>query len=111
MSKAKYTGIGSIVASFLAASCCVGPAIFVIFGTSAGFFSKLSFLEKYRPYLLGAAFLMLGYSFVNLYIRKPSCDCAEDIRNRKIARGIFWVGLVAVVFSLTFRKIILWIYG
>ena len=60
MSKGKYTGIGSIIASFLAASCCVGPAVFVVFGTSAGFFSKLSFLDKYRPYLLGAAFVMLG---------------------------------------------------
>ncbi len=111
MKKAKYTGIGSIVASFLAASCCIGPVVFVLFGTSVGFLGKLTFLDKYRPYLLGFAFLMLGYSFVNLYIRKPSCDCAEDIRNRKIARGIFWVGFVAVIFSLSFKKIILWIYG
>ncbi len=111
MRDVKLSGIGSVIASFLAASCCVGPAVFVLFGTSAGFLSKLSFLEKYRPYLLGVAFLGLGYSFVNLYIRRPSCNCAEDIRNRKIARVIFWIGLVAVVFSLTFRKLILWIYA
>ncbi len=111
MSKEKYTGIGSIIASFLAASCCIGPAVFVLFGTSAGFLGKLSFLERFRPYLLGAAFVMLGYSFYNLYVKKPDCDCAEDIRNRKIARGIFWIGLVAVVISLTFRRLILLLYG
>ena len=111
MKGVKLTGIGSIIASFLAASCCVGPAVFVLFGTSAGFLSKLSFLERYRPYLLGAAFLGLGYSFFNLYIRRPSCSCAEDIRNRRIAKVIFWIGLVAVVFSLTFKNIILWIYA
>ncbi|NOY65668.1 MAG: hypothetical protein GXO97_09805 [Nitrospirae bacterium] len=111
MSKEKYASIGSIIASFLAASCCIGPAVFVLFGTSAGFLGKLSFLERFRPYLLGAALVMLGYSFYNLYVKKPDCTCAEDIRNRRIARGIFWIGLVAVVFSLTFRKLILLIYS
>lgn len=111
MAKAKYTGLMSIITSFLAASCCIGPAIFVLFGTSVGFLGKLAFLNKYRPYLLSVAFLMLGYSFWSLYIKKPDCTCAEDIRNRKIARVIFWIGLGSFLFALSFQRIILWLYG
>jgi len=111
MAKGKIAGFGSIVASFLAASCCIGPALFVLFGTSVGFLGKLSVLNKYRPYLLAAAFLMLGYSFWNLYIKKPDCTCAEDFRNRRIARFIFWIGLGSFLFALSFQKLILWIYG
>ena len=62
--------IGTVIASFLAASCCIGPAIFVVFGASAGFLGKLAFFETYRIYLLGAGFLMLGFSFWNRNINK-----------------------------------------
>ncbi len=55
--------IGTVIASLLAASCCIGSAIFVVFGASAGFLGKLAFFETYRPYLLGVGFLMLGFSF------------------------------------------------
>ncbi len=62
--------IGTVIASFLAASCCIGPAIFVVFGASAGFLGKLAFFETYQPYLLSAGFLMLGFSFWKLFIKK-----------------------------------------
>jgi mercuric ion transport protein len=111
MKTINISSIGTVVASFLATSCCIGPAIFVVFGTSIGFLGELSFLMPIKPYLLGAAFLMLGYSFWRLYVKKPDCTCVEDIRARKIARGIFWVGFMALVFAASFQSIILWLYG
>lgn len=109
MKKENVSSIGTAIASLLATSCCIGPAIFVVFGTSAGFLGRLSFLEPIRPYLLGIAFVMLGYSFWKLYLKKADCQCKEDIRARRVARVILWVGFGALVFSLTFRKTILWI--
>jgi mercuric ion transport protein len=102
--------MGTVLTSFLAASCCIGPAIFVLFGASAGFLGKLSFFETYRPYLLATGFVMLGYSFWKLFIQKPDCKCEADIRSRKIARGIWWFGFAALVFAASFRPVLLWIY-
>lgn len=110
MKKENVSSIGTVIASLLATSCCIGPAIFVIFGTSIGFLSKLTFLSVLRPYLLGGAVFMFSYSFWKLYIKKPDCTCEKDIRARKVARAIFLVGVVALVFAVSFQKIIVWIY-
>jgi mercuric ion transport protein len=111
MQKETVSSLGTVLASFLAASCCIGPAIFVVFGTSIGFMGKFAVMESMRPYLLGAAFLMLGFSFWKLYLKKQQCNCKEDIRARKIARGIFWIGFAALVFSAAFQDLILFIYA
>jgi hypothetical protein len=111
MQKETVSSLGTNVASFLGASCCIGPAIFVVFGTSIGFMGKSAALELVRPYLLGAGFLMLGYSFWNLYLKKQDCNCKEDIRTRKIARGIFCSGFTALVLSTVFQDLILFLYA
>jgi mercuric ion transport protein len=111
MKKENISSIGTILASFLAASCCIGPAIFVVFGTSIGVLGKLSVMEAMRPYLLGTGFLMLGFAFWKLYVRKLEFNCEADVRSRKIARGIWWLGFVSLVFAATFQEVILVIYG
>ena len=73
--------IGTVIASLLAASCCIGPAIFMVFGASAGFLGKLAFFETYWPYLLDAGFLMLGFSFWKLFIKKADCNCEKEKLN------------------------------
>jgi mercuric ion transport protein len=110
MKTENVSSMGTILTSFLAASCCIGPAIFVIFGTSASFMSSLTFLEPLRPYLLGAAILLLGFSFWKLYLKKQDCSCKEDFRARKIARGIFWVGAVAFIISASFQSVLIHLY-
>jgi len=111
MKNENISSIGTLLASFLAASCCIGPAVFILFGASAGFLGKLSFFEPLRPYLLGAGFLMLGFSFWKLYVQKRDCTCDADVRARKIARGIWWVGFASLVIAATFQKAILLVYG
>ena len=110
MKKENISSLGTIITAFLATSCCLAPAIFVIFGASIGFLGKLTALAPIGPYLLGAAFLMLSYSFWKLYIKKVDCTCKEDLRARKIARGIFWVGAVALVFSASFQSVLIHLY-
>jgi len=111
MKKENVSSLGTIIASLLATSCCIGPAIFVVFGTSIGFMGKLAIFEPFRPYFLTAAAAMLGFSFWKLYLKKTACDCAEDVRAKKIARVILWVGILLFVFALSFQKILLLIYG
>ena len=111
MKTEKLSGAGIIIASLLAASCCIGPAIFVVFGTSVGFMGSLSFFEPFRPYFLAVAAIMLGFSFWKLYLKKPDCDCEEDVRAKKIARVILWSGTILFLFALFFQNFLLWIYG
>lgn len=112
MNKENFSNVGTIAVSLLATSCCIGPAIFIVFGTSVGFLGNLSFMEPLRPYFLGAAFLLAGFSFWKLHLRKRiECACEEDMRTRKTARVIFWVGVVALIFAASFQPVLLWFYG
>ncbi|NOX26334.1 MAG: hypothetical protein GXP59_09545 [Deltaproteobacteria bacterium] len=111
MKKENISSAGTIIASLLATSCCIGPAIFVVFGTSVGFMDKLAVFAPFRPYFLIAAAAMLGFSFWKLYLKKDDCDCQEDVRVKKIARVILWVGILLFAFSLSFQKILLLIYA
>jgi mercuric ion transport protein len=119
MEKERLTGIGTILASLLAAACCIGPAAAIVFGASVGFLSGFMVLDPYRPYFLGAAALMLTYSFWRLYLVKRACDCESDARARRISLGIFWTGaslflatgaslFLAAVF---YQQVIGWVYG
>ncbi len=110
MKKENISTTMAVIVSFLAASCCIGPAIFIVFGVSAGFLGNFGFLEAYKPYFLSAGFLMLSFSFWKLYIKKRDCDCKEDIRMQKISRGIFSFGVVLFVFALSFQKVLIWFY-
>ena len=63
-------GILGSLASLLAASCCIVPTLFVVFGVSAGSLSFLKTLEPYRIYFLIIAYIAVGYSFYKLYLQK-----------------------------------------
>lgn len=110
MKTENLSSIGTIIASFLAASCCIGPAIFVIFGTTFGFMGNLSFMESLHPYFNGLAILLFSFSFWKLYLKKPECNCKEDVKSRKIARGILWFGAGAIAISASFQTVLLRIY-
>lgn len=111
MKTENISSLGSIVTSLLAASCCIGPAIFIVMGTSAGLLGKLSFLERYQPYFLIAALGLIGFSFWKLYIKPRVCSCQEDLKARKIARGIFWASLSLFLVAVVFQPVIVWIYS
>lgn len=111
MKKEIMTSVGVIVAALLAATCCIGPVLFVLFGASFAFLGELSFMEAFRPYFLGLAILMAGYSFWKLYLKKSECACPADIRIRKISRRLFWAGFVVVLLVLFSKNILLCLYS
>lgn len=48
MKKETMTSVGAMAAALLAATCCIGPVLFVLFGASFAFLGKLSFMEQFR---------------------------------------------------------------
>jgi mercuric ion transport protein len=110
MKSETVSGLGTLLASILPVSCCIGPAIFVLFGTTAGTLGHLSFREPFRAYLLVAAFLLFAFSFWKRYLKPRDCNCKEDFRARNITRGFFGVGAAALVSSVSFQTVLLYMY-
>ncbi len=113
--------IGSI-ASILAASCCVVPTLFVVFGVSAGSLGFLSALEPYRWYFLAVAYVAVGYSLYNLHLKnwfkgrilkKPAteCACEEPSWTRRLSKGVTWTALVLLIVATFYPYVLLKIYG
>ncbi len=73
---ALYTGIFAAVA---ASSCCIAPVIALIAGVG-GSASALSWMEPFRPYLIGLTVIAIGYAWYNYYKLKNTddCDCEID---------------------------------
>src|SRR3989338_8143027 len=66
-SKTVISAAGAVVAALAASACCIGPFVLAVLGLG-GAASALA-LAPYRPWLLGASFLLLGASFYLTYPR------------------------------------------
>lgn len=111
MRKERLTSVGAMLAALLGVTCCLGPILFVVFGTTLAFTGQLTALEPLRPWFLGLAGLLLGGGFWKLYLKKAPCACPEDVRARRISRAILWVGAAVWLTALFSPQILLWIYG
>lgn len=69
---AAYTGLFAAIA---ASSCCIPPVI-ALFAGIGGSTSALSFMEPFRPYLIGLAAVAIGYAWYNYLKPKNVEDCA-----------------------------------
>ncbi|WP_299217586.1 mercuric transport protein MerTP [uncultured Aquimarina sp.] len=73
---AAYTGIISAIAASI---CCMTPVLALIAGTS-GIASTFSWIEPFRPYLIGLTILVLGFAwYQKLKSQKEiDCECETD---------------------------------
>ena len=72
---AAYTGLFAAVA---ASSCCIPPVIALIAGVG-GIASALSWMEPFRPYLIGLAIVAIGYAWYNYLKPKKADDCGCEV--------------------------------
>ena len=94
---------GVLGLSFLIASCCIGPTLFLMLGVSVGALGVFSVLEPYQPYFIGAGVLALGFAGHRIFrpaelATDADGACAPDSRSRRFTRRFFImaVGLFAV---------------
>jgi mercuric ion transport protein len=107
MRKEITSTLGSLVPSFLASTCCVGPTLYVLFGVSVGGLSVFTALEPYRPLFILAALSFLGYAFYYLYLRPPQFDCVADGRSAlKTSRLFFWVASFIFVIATLYPVVL-----
>ena len=90
---------GSVIAAAAASLCCVGPLAFVLLGL--GSFGAAAALGAARPYLMGAAVLLLAFGFYRAYFRRgaacaPGEACASKPAGQP-TRAALWVAAAAVI--------------
>ena len=101
----RATLLGGVIASIVAASCCIGPLIFAVLGvSSAGLLSKM---EPYRPYLTVLTLVLLGLAFFYTYKKKPADECEDgsycaNPKSDKWNKRILWIATVLILGFLTF---------
>lgn len=88
---AAYTGLFAAIA---ASSCCIPPVIALIAGVG-GSASALSWMEPFRPYLIGLAVIAIGYAWYNYYRLKNTddCDCEIDEKPKWFQTKGFLIGI------------------
>ncbi len=89
--------VTGVFASILASLCCITPVLALLAG-SAGVASSFSWMEPFRPYLIGVTIFVLSYTWWDkLKPKKVDIECAcEPDDNGKVS---FW-------YSTTFLAII-----
>lgn len=89
--KAAYTGLFAAIA---ASSCCIPPVVALITGVG-GSASALSWMEPFRPYLIGLAVVAIGYAWYNYYKLKNTddCNCEVDEKPKWFQTKGFLVGI------------------
>ncbi len=105
---------GALGLSVLIASCCLGPALFLLFGVSVGALGSLSIFEPFRPYLIAAGGLLLLYAGVRILRPAPAgtevgCEgeaCAPDAPSRRLSRRLFWVASLLYVVAVAYPTVL-----
>ncbi len=105
---------GLLGVSFLIASCCIGPAVLLLFGVSISALGALSALEPFRPFFIVLGGVLLAYVGARIYRTVPSmvddaCTdgaCAPDSRSRKLTRRLFGAAVVVYVVSIFYPSVL-----
>lgn len=90
---------GAMASAVLSSACCWLPLVLVAFGVSAG--GVAGFLDAYRPWLLGAAGLLLAVAF-RLNYRRVECAPGGSFEAPSSSvfafnRVMLWTAAVAVI--------------
>lgn len=101
--KASKRLLGTGIITAIAASlCCITPVLALISGAS-GIASSLSWMEPFRPYLIGITVLVLGFAWYQKLKPKTAeeiqCACEEDEKPSFLQSKKF-LGIVTVFAAL-----------
>lgn len=91
-----------VVAAIAASLCCITPVLALLGGIS-GIASSFSWIEPYRPYLIGTTVAVLGFAwYQKLKSRKKDevdCECETD-EKRSFWQSKTFLGIITVFAAL-----------
>ncbi len=90
------TWVAGLLTATAASLCCITPVLALISGTS-GIASTFSWMEPYRPYLLGLTVAVLGFAwYQKLKPKKADIDCACEEEKPSFWKGKTFLAIVTV---------------
>ena len=91
--QSKYAGVG-IISALAASLCCITPVFALVAGAS-GFGATFSWLEPFKPYLIGLSIVMLGFAWYQRLQppKEDECNC-EISGQKKFIQTRMFLGLV-----------------
>lgn len=95
-SENKLLGLGLLTA-IVASLCCITPVLALVAGTSS-LASAFSWLDPFRPYLMGLTLLVLGFAWYLQLKPKKETDCSNcetDVKPKFIQSKTF-LGIITV---------------
>ena len=94
-SENKFIGAG-LLPAITASLCCITPVLALIAGTS-GIASTFSWIEPFRPYLIGLTILVLGFAWYQKLKPQKEIDCeCETDEKPKFIQSKKFLGIVTV---------------
>ena len=107
----RWLGAGALLAAAGASVCCVLPVVVAFAGVGSAAFGAV--FEPYRPYMIAATMLLLGFAFYRAY-RPQAAECAPGEscavpENRRRQRLLLWIVAAVALLLLTFPYYIGWI--
>jgi len=102
--ESNWLGAGALLTAFGASVCCVLPVVVAFAGVGSAAFGAM--FEPYRPYMIVATALLLGFAFYRAY-RPQEAECAPEEscavpENRRRQRLLLWIVAVVALLLLTF---------
>jgi len=111
--KKEMLATGGVVGlSVLIASCCLGPALFLLFGVSIGALGAFSALEPYQPYFIGAGVLALSFAGYRIFApAEVDADCGDDAcapdsQSRRFTRRLFIVAVALFIVATVYPYVL-----
>ena len=88
--------VTGLLTAITASLCCITPVLALIAGTS-GIASTFSWIEPFRPYLIGLTILVLGFAWYQKLKPQKEIDCeCETDEKPKFIQSRKFLGIVTV---------------
>lgn len=94
--KTSFSSLG-IVTALASSLCCITPVLAIIAGSS-GLASTFSWLDPFRPYLIGMTVLVLGFAWYQKLkpLQKIDCNC-ETTQKPNFMQTKSFLGIITVM--------------
>ncbi|MGB3344029.1 MAG: mercuric transport protein MerTP [Aequorivita sp.] len=91
----RFIGLG-IVTAISASLCCITPVLALLAGTS-GFASTFSWVDPFRPYLIGLTVLFLGFAWYWKLKPRDAMECCDPVEKTPFVQTKGFLGLVTIL--------------
>ena len=98
----------TVVSATLAASHCLAPVAFALFGTTLGAVAALSVLARYQPYFVTAGLACWSYGFYRLYVQTSSANPPRPLAR---ARRLLWLGFAGLLVAIALPRLVGYLAG